>query len=155
MILKSITSKLDLSLELHAYFTNCFMIISTQMFHRISNSRCPKLNPPFPFPKAGSSLLFNKTVIHKIRKLRLILYCSSTSVPGLHHFSSKDVNFLTGHPESNITHCLHHPFSIFLDSNPSKAPIVCRLKSKLQSRAFKSFWDLCHCLTLKVLSAFA
>lgn len=47
MTLESIIFKL----EPQAYFANCFEVLSTQIFHRPSNSRHMKLNPSFPFQK--------------------------------------------------------------------------------------------------------
>lgn len=64
----------------------------------------------FPLPKDGSSLLINETTIHRVRKLKGIPSCSSAQTTIVCHQHDGDV-FLTGRPESVITHppILHSP----------------------------------------------
>ena len=106
----------------------------------------------FPFPKVGSSLLINETMIHKVRKLKGIPSCSSAQTPIISHQNNYDM-FLTGHPESAITHPLYTPFNILVKSNPSKAPKAYRLKSELQSRVYKFFQYFCSYPPSKIKSA--
>lgn len=130
------------------------MVISTQMFQQNSNSRGWKLNPLFPSPNLASSLWINETMIHKVRKLRLTP-CSSpqSQAPVISH--QNDYNkFATGSLDPAITHLLHPPFSNLLKSSPLKTPNVYGLKSKIQSKTYKSFQNFCSCLPLKVVCAY-
>lgn len=120
------------------------------MFHQTSNSRCRKLNPLFPSPNLASSLRINETMIHKVRKQRLTP-CSSpqSQAPVISHQSDYN-KFPTGCLDPGITHLLHPPFSNLLRSSPLKAPNVYGLKSKIQSKTYKSFKNFCSCLPLKL-----